>query len=220
MSAPLRLVAVDGTAVEPSGRPTLAEVEARVEAIRSALTFSIVELARLRADEAHIVSGFATWHEACEAWFGDLRELRLTGSSAAVEERRALVASMREAGEPTRAIRTRLGVSAGTVDTDLRTIGDPAPEVVVGDDGRTRSARTGRREVLSAPTGRVYEQAAEWLRRSPEGLTLVELARVAGWTEGKASGALSDCVRRKGTAVRTEEQRDGQRVHRAVEDPS
>jgi hypothetical protein len=39
----------------------------------------------------------------------------------------------------------------------------------------------------------------------------VELAKAAGWTEGKASGALSD-VRHRGLAVRLEERRAGQRV--------
>lgn len=193
---------------------TRAEVDERVAAIREALAFSLRGLAELRQADAHLVAGFGSWHEACEAWFGDLRSLRLTGSPEAVAEREALVRSMREQGTPTRAIRDRLGVSAYAVQEALRA-GDPAPEVLVGADGRQRAARTGARpvaEVLPAPVGKVWQQAAEWLRRHPGGLSLVELARVAGWTEGKASGALSD-VRRRGMAVRTEERRAGQRVH-------
>lgn len=193
---------------------TLAEIDAEVAAIRSELVRPLQRLARLRAAGAHLTAGFVSWHEAVEVWLGDLQSLRLTGSAEAVAEREELVWSMRAAGEATRAIRERLGVSSYAVNEALRKR-DPAPEVLTGADGRQRSARTGRAEVaepLPAPAGRVWQQAAEWLRRSPEGLTLVELARVAGWTEGKASGALSD-VRRRGMAVRVEERRDGQRVH-------
>jgi hypothetical protein len=123
---------------------------------------------------------------------------------------------MRAAVTPTRAIRERLGVSSYAVQEALRAA-DPAPERLVGADGRQRAARTGARPVvepLPAPGGRVWQQAAEWLRRHPEGLTLVELARVASWSEGKASGALTDLVRVRGLAVRTEERRAGMRVHR------
>lgn len=196
---------------------TVEEVEARVARIRDALSFSLAELAALRAQHAHLVCGFATWHEACEAWFGDLRSLRLAGSAEAVAERDALVRSLREGGATTRAIRDRLGVSAYAVQQALAD-GDPAPERIVGADGASRSSRGTRREQLAPPVGRVYEQAAEYLRRAVDGLTLAELASVAGWSEGKASGALSDCVRRKGTAVRSEVLRGGMRVHYASEE--
>jgi predicted transcriptional regulator len=74
-----------------------------------------------------------------------------------------------------------------------------------------------RPEPLPAPSGKRYQQAAEYLRRAGDrGLTLVELAKVSGWTEGAASGVLSD-VRRRGLAVRTEDRRAGQRVHLATE---
>lgn len=213
MSA-LQLVAVDGEVLDR--RPSRDEVAERVEAIRSALAFSLVELRRLREDEGHLVAfGEGTaWHEACERWFGDLQSLRLTGAEGRVE-RVALVRSIRATGASTRAIRERLGVSAYAVNEALREA-DPAPEQLVGADGRTRSSRTGRQapvEELPAPSGRVWQVAAEYLRRHPAGLTLVELARVAGWTEGKASGALSDLVRVRGLAVRLEDRRDGQRVH-------
>jgi hypothetical protein len=196
---------------------TLAEIDAEVSAIRSELVSPLHRLARLRAAGAHLTAfgPGITWHEACEAWFGDLRSLRLTGSPEAVAEREALVRSMREQRMPTRAIRERLGVSSYAVQQALAEH-DPAPEQLVGADGRTRSSRTGTRPVvepLPAPAGKVWQQAAEWLRRHPEGLTLVELAKVSGWTEGKSSGALSDLVRVRGLAVRTEERRAGQRVH-------
>jgi hypothetical protein len=197
---------------------TLAEIDAEVEAIRGELVRPLQRLARLRAAGAHLTAfgPSITWHEAVERWLGDLQALRLTGSPEARAERDALVHSMREAGTPTRAIRERLGVSSYAVQEALRAA-DPAPDKVVGADGRQRAARTGARpivEPLPAPAGRVWQQAAEWLRRHPEGLTLVELARVASWSEGKASGALTDLVRVRGLAVRTEERRAGMRVHR------
>jgi hypothetical protein len=171
------------------------EVEDRVARIRDALTFSITELASLRADGAHLVCGFATWHEACEEWFGDLRSLRLAGSREAVAERDALVHSMREAGLATRPIRERLGVSAYAVQEALRKH-DPAPERIVGADGASRSSRGTRRVALPAPVGMVFEQAAEYVRRAgSEGLTIGGLAHEAGWSEGKASGALTRALR-------------------------
>jgi hypothetical protein len=194
---------------------SLDEIEVEVAAIRAELLRPLQRLARLRAAGAHLTAGYATWHEAVEAWLGDLQALRLTGSPEAVAERVALVQSLRATGAATRAIRERLGVSAYAVNEALRDC-DPAPERVEGADGRSRSSRTGRQapvEALPTPVGRVWQVAAEYLRRHPGGLTLVELARVAGWTEGKASGALSDLVRVRGLAVRTEDRRDGQRVH-------
>jgi transposase len=200
---------------------TLAEIEVEVEAIRAELVSPMQRLARLREAGAHLTAfgPSVTWHEAVERWLGDLRVLRLSGSPEAVEERNALVYSLREQGASTRAIRDRLGVSSYAVQQALD-VHDPAPERIVGADGASRSSRGQRREQLPAPTGRVYEQCAEYLRRADDGLTLAELARVAGWSEGKASGALSDCLRRKGTAVRSEVLRGGMRVHYAVEAPA
>jgi hypothetical protein len=196
---------------------SLDEIEVEVQAIRAELVSPMQRLARLRAAGAHLTAfgPSVTWHDAVERWLGDLRVLRLSGSPEAVAERDALVRSLREQGASTRAIRDRLGISSYAVQQVLDG-GDPAPERIVGADGASRSSRGQRREPVAAPSGRVYEQAAEYLRRAVDGLTLVELARVAGWSEGKASGALSDCVRRKGLAVRSEVLRGGMRVHYAV----
>lgn len=204
----------------PVGGMTLAQIDAEVALIRAELTSPLLRLARLREAGAHLTAGYSSWHEAVEAWLGDLRVLRLTGSAEARAERDALVLSMREAGAPTRAIRERLGVSADAVARALREH-DPAPEVLVGADGRQRQARTGRAEVveLPVPDGPSWAQAAAWVRRHPAGLTLVELARVAGWREGRASAALFR-ARERGLVERTAERRDGQRVHLAAEVPA
>jgi hypothetical protein len=200
---------------------SLAQIEEEVAAIRSELVSPLRRLARLREAGAHLTAfgPAVTWHEAVERWLGDLGSLRLQGSPEAIVERDALVHSLRASGATTRAIRDRLGVSSYAVQQALAG-GDPAPERIVGADGASRSARGQRREQLPPPVGRVFEQAAEYLRRAADGLTLAELARVAGWSEGKASGALSDCVRRKGTAYRSEVLRGGMRVHYPLGEPS
>lgn len=176
-------------------------------AVEVGLTAAVDSLARLRALNAHRQRGYDLWHVYCLDRFGDLlRLLRLPeGERLALVESMSTPTAQHRNGMPVRAQAERLGVSPGTVQTDKRVLG-LAPE---------RQPRK-RPEPLPAPTGHVYQQAAEWLRRQPAGLTLVELARVSGWTEGKASGALTDVVRR-GLAVRLEDRRAGQRVHVAVQ---
>jgi len=202
---------------------SLAEIEVEVAAIRAELLRPLQRLARLRAAGAHLTAGYSTWHEAVEAWLGDLQALRLTGSPEAVAERNALVWSLREQGAATRAIRERLGVSSYAVNEALRTL-DPAPERVEGADGRSRSSRTGRQApvvALEAPEGARWEQAAEYVRRAAAGLlegrpagglTLGDLASVAGWSEGAASGALNRAIRH-GVVVRAEGKRGTVRAH-------
>jgi hypothetical protein len=206
---------------------SLAEIDAEVAAIRAELVRPLQRLARLRAAGAHLTAGYSSWHEAVEAWLGDLQSLRLTGSAEAVAEREALVWSLREQGAATRAIRDRLGVSSYAVNEALRKL-DPAPDRVEGADGRSRSSRTGRQapvEALPAPEGQRWQQAAEWVRRSAAGLlpgrptgglTLGDLAGLAGWSEGAASGAL-DRARRRGVVVRAEGKRGTVREHFPVE---
>jgi len=118
---------------------------------------------------------------------------------------------MREAGDSTRAIRDALGVGASAV-ADALAKRDPAPERITSTDGTVRPARTGRREAEPVP-GTKWQQGLLYLRKAPDGLTLAELAKAAGWSEGSASGVLSDLLRR-GLAVRSEDRRGGMRVHR------
>lgn len=190
----------------PTDRPVhLTAVGARrlTDQIRHHLGSAITKLTQAREGGADTALGYDTWHAYVEAEFGDLRELRLP-----VVERRALVNSMRAVDPPmpVRAIAGKLGVSVGTVHGDL-------PET------QQRATVTPLREAPQpAPTGRVYEQAAEYLRRQGErGLTRLELAMEAGWTEGRAGGALVDTVR-VGLGARADVWRAGQRVFVAVGD--
>lgn len=200
-----------------AARPlTLQEIDAEVAAIRAELVRPLERLRLLREAGAHLTAfgPSVSWHEACVRWFGDLSALPLRSTREAIEERQHLIWSMREAGDSSRAIRDALGVGANAVSEALRKW-DPAPDRITGADGAERPARTGRVLPLPAPTGRKWQQAAELLRRAEDGLTIASLARAGGWSEGSASGLLTDLLRR-GLAVRAEERRDGMRVHRAV----
>lgn len=196
--------------------PTLtlsaAEVAEYEAAVRADLSGAIASLRILRTGRAWEVAGFPTWGGYVLTRFGDLlAELRL-----AVEDRRAVIGELRGAGESQRAIADRLRVSKDTVGRDLAATGDPAPERITGRDGADRAARTGRAE---PPTGKLWQRAAEHVRRrGARGVTLVELARAMSITEGSASGLLT-YVLRKGLAERTEERRAGQRVHVARVEP-
>jgi DNA-binding transcriptional ArsR family regulator len=141
------------------------------------------------------------------ARFGDLLDaLRL-----AVTDRRAVTHALRAQGVSKAAVARRLRVSEDTVTRDLDVTGDPAPDRITSADGSVRQARTGRAE---APAGKLWERAAVVARRrGPKGVTLVELARALGVTEGSASGVLT-YLRRKGLVERTEDRRRNQRVHR------
>jgi hypothetical protein len=175
MSA-LQLVAVDGVVVEQPAM-TVEQIDAEVAAIRSELVRPLQRLARLREASAHLTAGFTTWHEACEAWLGDLRDLRLTGSAAALVERRALVESYDEADVPQRVVAERLGISKGSVLGDLKALG--------------RSVDAPKVEALPKPQGTLYEQAVAYLQRADDGLTIAELMHVAGWEWNRASSTLS-----------------------------
>lgn len=163
------------------GSMTPEQIDAEVAAIRDELARPLQRLARLREASAHLTAGFDSWHEACEAWFGELRDLRLTGSAAAVAERQALVASYDDADVPQRVVAERLGISKGSVLGDLKVLGRSTPKP----------------EPLPVPVGSLYDQAHEYLLRAEDGLTITELMRVARWEWNRASSTLSRLQNRK-----------------------
>lgn len=184
----------------PLPAPTLTDAEIdRLEAsTRADLHYAITGLATLRQADAHTRRGYEHWHEYVLAVFGDL----LTQLRIPREVRLTLVDSMDQAGMTVREIADKIGVATGTVQNDREALGKVIP-------------MRRRRPKCPTPAGRKWEQAAEHLRRYGEqGLTLVELAKVMGISEGSASGLLSYLLSpRKRLAVRTEQRRDGQRVH-------
>lgn len=185
---------------------TVDQAERLTAEIRRDLGSAIVGLRRAREGTAHLVLGYATWHEYCEDRFGNLADLALP-----VTERRALVASMKETGLSNRPVAERLGVSAGTVSGDvaeLRRSGwTGEPDTVTSRDGSVRSARSLR----TAPqrtdyTGlsRVSETAARVAAHGARGLTSIELDRETGWPMGTATGNLS-VLERRGWLVRVDD---------------
>lgn len=213
MTAVVYDLAVVRGAIDAARPMSQAEIDAEVAAIREELVRPLQRLAVLREAGAHLTAfgPDTAWHTACQRWFGDLADLRLVGTKAAIAERDALIWSMREAGDSTRVIRDALGVGASAV-ADALAKRDPAPERIVATDGRVLSARTGRREAEPRP-GPKWQQGLLHLRKAADGLTLAELAKAAGWSEGSASGVLSD-LRRRQLVERAEDRRGGMRVHR------
>lgn len=209
-----------------------AAIERLEMSARADLITAVATISRLRDGSAHAVAGFTTWGEYLLARFGDLlAELHLEPA-----DRQDVVLQLRLERLSQRAIAARLDVGLGTVSADIKALREAGrlgdePTTVLSGDGRDRPARGASRadseapaaSVLPAPAGLVYRQAAEWLRRADAGLipghtglglTLVELAAVAGWTEGKASGALSYLLHpARQLAVRLEDERSSQRVH-------
>jgi DNA-binding transcriptional ArsR family regulator len=183
-----------------------AELDRREAAVRADLAGAVTHLTFLREAGAHTLRGFDSWGAYVADRFGDLlAELRL-----AVTDRREVVHALRKQGRSQASIARELHVSEDTVSRDLEVTGDPAPERITSADGSSRVARTGRQV---APTGRLWERAAEVARRrGARGVTLVELARALSVTEGSASGLLT-YLRRKGLMERTEDRRRNQRVH-------
>jgi hypothetical protein len=157
-----------------------ADLDALEQAVEQGLTAAVASLTRLRQMQAHTRRGFNLWHEYLSHRFGDLLALLKLPDG----EMRALVESMstptveHPRGLPVRGQSKLAGVAPGTIMAHRKALG----LVIVKD----------KPEPLPAPTGKVWQQAAEYLARAGDrGLTLLELAGKASWSEGKASGALS-----------------------------
>ena len=109
---------------EPAPLSQAAQARQLTEKIRGAVerTWQLIEQAyETRAWHA---LGYRTWDEYCDREFGTTR-MRLPR-----EERREVVASMRERGMSTRAIASATGVARNTIKSELRQVGQvdpPAP---------------------------------------------------------------------------------------------
>jgi len=185
--------------------------ERRAEQIRSNLSGAAAVLREARENGDAELLGYASHGAYVLDRFGDvLGELKL-----ATEDRRAVVDAMRTGGASHRQIVRELRVSAGTVANDIAIVGDHAPEKVVGDDGRTRTARTtlasrdaSTPEVGAAPLTVADRTVQLVAATGTRGMTVKELCRKARVHHGQASGALSR-VHRQGRVVRTTTYRDG-----------
>jgi hypothetical protein len=197
----------DGVTITPGESAyymTRREAERRTAEVKGHLSDAVIGLQVLRAGHAHLALGYEFWHEYVEHEFGDVRELRLPA-----DERRALVHSMCEAGYSVRKIREAIGFSVGTIQADRVALGyGKAPDVLE------------HAEPLPAPTGTLYDQAAEHLaRQGDRGLTIRELMHEAGWEWQRASGVLSRLHHKKRRCAPTGGFRLGLSVYVATVEP-
>jgi hypothetical protein len=201
-------LAVIRGAVSAARTLTLPEIDAEVALIRAELRRPLERLSFLREAGAHLTAfgPGVSWHEACLRWFGDLADLRLTGTRAAITEREHLIWSMREAGDSTRVIRDRLGVGSRAV-AEALSKRDPAPGKVTGADGVQRPARVTRLPEPEPAVTSSEELLLAELRRTREAHRL-RLAHALRWSEGRVGGALVR-LRRKGLAAETGGRADG-----------
>ena len=178
----------DGAAVHYLTR---ARARTLTDQTRDLLRQSGANLVELREGSAHLVLGYAHWHEYVEREFGDLFVYKLaTDRHGIVAERRALVASMTVAGYTVREQRDALGASVGTIHGDQRTLGlvpdRPLPTVV--DEPPALDPFRGLLPRWSA-LARVAAQGER-------GLTSIELDAELDAALGTATGSLSKLAAR------------------------
>jgi hypothetical protein len=167
---------------------TLTPVGARrlTDEIRADLGNAILKLQVAREGHAHLALGYAWWHDYLLAEFGDLKELRMP-----VAERRAIVASMCDAGASVTDIVKTIGFSRGTVQGDRVALGisdaKPAGQVV-----QLHEPEPNPYAGLSQPREALARVAAQ----DDRGLTCRELEHETGWLHQSASPALRKIERR------------------------
>jgi len=209
---------------EAGARELLADIRAAISAAQDLLRLAWRQ-------RIWVPLGHASWDDFVATELGDIR-LKLP-----VDDRRAEVGAWRAEGASVRAIASALGVSAGTVSSDLHTVegvnsADPpkgvgstdplttdegvpqphTPAVVLSLDGRRRPARStsARGEDLARPVSlRVLDALAA---AGTDGLTLVEVSRRLKIRDGSSSGALSR-LEVQGHCTRTGERRNGRSVY-------
>lgn len=195
--------------------------ERRAERIRGNLAGAAAELRAAREEGDWRELGYASHGAYVLARFGDvLEDLKL-----ATEDRDAVVDALRTDGASYAQIQRRVGVSAGTVRNILDRVGDHAPDKIVGDDGKSRSARpdTPNSPANSAGDGTAARSLAAGIGRDnhtvkvvaaagPSGLTVHEFCKRGRVKQGAASASLSR-VHRAGRLVRTTSYRDGCAVY-------
>jgi hypothetical protein len=111
---------------------------ALTDRIRIALTATHWLIIEAFTGRAHNALGYDSWSEYVSAEFAEARMVRIDH-----EQRLTIVANMRDAGMPLRAIASAIGSSVGTVHRDLAGVprGTPDRSTVTGEDGKTYPAQ-------------------------------------------------------------------------------
>lgn len=119
---------------------SLSATQARdlTDRIRSTLTVAHDLIVQAYQGRAWTALGYESWDSYCAGEFGDARMVRLDR-----EQRREIVADMRQAGMSTPAISSATGIPQSTVYSDLPELvnrGVPLPDKIQRTDGTTRAA--------------------------------------------------------------------------------
>lgn len=162
------------------------EARALTDEIRQTLTVGHDLLIRAYEGRAWTALGYESWDVYCAGEFSEARMVRLDR-----EQRREIVAEMREAGMSTRAIATGLGVSKNTVTEDIAQvshIGTPVePRPITGTDGKTYQPTprpvtpirpTPKRDDAEVVLNRVLRSMQEAVREA-QSLTPAQLSRIS-----------------------------------------
>jgi hypothetical protein len=160
---------------------------------RRLLTEAGANLVELRDGSAHVVLGYAHWHEYVEREFGDLAVYKLVRDrQQRVAERDALIASMTIAGYTVREQRDAIGASVGTVHETQRRLGLVPDRPIVDVDPEPPAPDPFR------GLTRTHESLARVAAQGERGLTSLELDSETGWPLGTATGLLSRLERGRG----------------------
>ncbi|PZU49467.1 MAG: hypothetical protein DI571_02335 [Arsenicicoccus sp.] len=160
--------------------------------LRGALTVAVELLTEVFDGRAWEALSYPTWESYCAAELPELAQLQLAG-----EERQKLLAELRGRGMSLRAIGAPFGLSAQTVQRDLKAAGVQLA-TVTSLDGRQRPA-TATAATTSArpPRPRVHrtDRVVELLAGAgAQGLTVLEVSERFRWKQHIAAATLSRLV--------------------------
>lgn len=137
----MSIVSVDsvtGEVLEVPAALTAEQARELTDEIRQTLRVGHDLIIRAFRGSAWSALGYATWDAYCAGEFAEARMIRLDR-----EQRREIVAEMRQAGMPIRAIAQGIGVSPTTVEKDIAPLSQSGtePSTVTGTNGVERPSR-------------------------------------------------------------------------------
>jgi hypothetical protein len=142
--------------------------------LREALTVAVDLLGQAFDGRAWEALGYASWEEYCTAELPELAQVRMP-----LEERRSAVAELRGRGMSTRAIAAPLGLSVGTVHSDLKSAGVQLA-TVTSLDGRQRPSAAPA--AVPAPRRPKTARVVDVVRSAgAEGVSVVDVCERTRW---------------------------------------
>lgn len=141
-----------GEVVDPGSDDLTAEqARALTDRIRQTLTVSHDLITAAYKGRAWVALGYETWDGYCQGEFSEARMIRLDR-----EQRREIVAEMRQAGMTNRAIGSAIGISDRQVGTDVEVLRHGGrftePAMVTRSDGTPYPTEPRRKDPLPAGT--------------------------------------------------------------------